>query len=70
MFDQFRSVKFEEVRAGCPEEVIMVEESFDIFCFVVKEGLFELFNESGEDVVRRSGSFGEFLRRWRAVSSS
>ena len=63
VFDQFRVVKFEEVQAGCPKEVILVEKSFDIFCFVVKESLFELFCEGGEDVVGWSGRFGEFLRR-------
>ena len=64
VFDQFRAVKFEEVWAGFPEEVIMIEESFAIFCFVVKDSLFELFCGGGEDVVGRSRRFGVFLWRW------
>ena len=64
MFDQFGAFKFEEVWAGFPKEVILDEESFNIFCFVIKESLFKFFREGGEDVIGWSGRFGEFLRRW------
>ena len=58
------AVIFEEVWTGFPEEVILGEESFNIFCFFIKESLLKFFREGGENVVGWSGRFGEFLRRW------
>ena len=64
VFDQFGVVKFEKVWAGFSKEVILAEEGFNIFCFVIKKSLFEFFHEDGDDVVGWSGRFGGFLRRW------
>ena len=61
MFDQFGAVKFEVVWAGFPAEIILHEYAFNIFCFVIHEGLFKFFHEDGDDVVGRSGRFG-FIR--------
>ena len=52
------AVIFEEVWTGFPEEVIVGEESFNIFCLLIKESLLKLFREDGEDVVGWSGRFG------------
>ena len=49
MFDQFGAVKFEEVWAYFPEEVIL-GECFNFSCIVIKESLFESFREDGDDV--------------------
>ena len=48
MFGQFGAVKFEKVWVCMSEEVIMVEDSFDIFCSVVKGSLFKLLREDGD----------------------
>ena len=69
-FEQFsnvcsiQTVKFEVIWVGEHMEFKGHEEVLDLVQVVVDEGLLEIFQEGGDDVVRWSWRFGEFLRRW------
>ena len=64
MFVQFRAVKFEVICGGEHMDFKSLEEVLDLVQVIVDEGLLDLFRNGGDDVVRWSWRFGDFLKRW------
>ena len=63
-FLKFGEVKSEVVWMGEHMDFIGLEEVLDRVYFVVTDGLMEIVQEDGEDMVGWRGRYGEFFWRW------
>ena len=63
-FHQLGTVKCEEVWRCNPKEIILGEESFNIFFLFINERLLKFFCEGVEDVVGWSWRFGGWFGIW------